>query len=171
MKISNHLPFFDKPNLLVVAGKQEACFYLADKDKITQADTIKLKKPEYTDREGRFDKRGNGRLYGSGSVYEFPENELAKSFIRQVSTAVEELVYQNSIKNIFLFCPTYLSNLCEQQLSAQTKPLLEYIFYGNYHNQHPFVLLAKIQEYLRAEDSTVKPITGEAFNILHNKKP
>jgi hypothetical protein len=168
MKISEHLPHFKAPCLMIVAGKQEAVFFLAQDNKVEQINAVKLKKPHYTDREGRFQKSGNGKVLGSGSVYESQDDETTKQFIKQVAEASVNMVAQYDIKKIFLFCPTYLSNQMEDGLPKELQNLIDYIFYGNYNHQHPFVLLSKVQEYLREEtdDRKVEPIKNEALDIL-----
>jgi hypothetical protein len=166
MKISTHLPQFKSPHLLISAGKQEGAFYLADENEITLIDNIKLEKPQYTDREGRFLKSGLGRVFGSGSVYESKDDETTRAFVKKLTERTTHLVFENHIKHIYLFCPTYLANQMEAGLTRDLQDMITYIFFGNYHNQHPFVLLAKIQEYQKVEDRTVTPIKNEAMNIL-----
>jgi hypothetical protein len=171
MKISNFLPQFTTPRLLITAGKQEACFYIAQEDKVEKVHSIKINKSEYTDREGRFDKRASGRMMHSGSAYELHDDEeLTKSFTKQLAEDTAALTVEHAVRAIYLFCPTYLANRLEAGLPNDLQAKLEYIFYGNYHNQHPFVLLSKIQEHSRLEkdSSIVEPIKTEALNILKN---
>lgn len=172
MKISNYLPQFKEPCLLITAGKQEATFYVAQADSVEQVHTVKINKSKYTDREGRFDKRAGGKIIQSGSNYKEQEEELVKLMIKQVAEAADGLKAEHNIKQIYLFCPTYLTNQIEAGLSSTTQPLIQYIFYGNYHRQHPFVLLSKILEYQRqAKENRVEPIKGEAMGILKNTAP
>lgn len=171
MKISNTLPQFATPRLLIAAGKQEACFHRAYQDKVEQVHTLKINKSEYSDREGRFDKRASGRMMHSGSAYELhDDDELTKSFTKQLAEDTTRLVTEHDIQGIYLFCPTYLANRFEAGLSPDQQSMLEYIFYGNYHHQHPFVLLSKIQEHNRLEKdgNNVSPIKREALDILNH---
>ncbi len=168
MKISNHLPHFKSPTLLVVAGKQEGCFYMAENDGIEQIHSIKLKKPQYTDREGHFESRGGNKVFGSGSVYESQDDETVRSFIKQLTTAIDNLIATHKAENIYLFCPPYLANQIEAEMTRENQKLIGFIFFGNYLNQHAFVLLSKIQEQLRTDNlsNKVEPMTKDAFNIL-----
>lgn len=167
MKISQHLPHFDESNLLISAGKQEACFYLADQDEVRQIEELKLQKPQYTDRESRTERRGDGKMVGGGSSFQRQDDELVRVFIKELTEKTIRLIAEYDIKSIYLFCPTYLSKKMEDNLPKESRNLIEYIFYGNYHHQHPFVLLAKIGEYLRTEQAEmVEPMTGEALKIL-----
>ncbi|HYC79488.1 MAG TPA: hypothetical protein VEC17_00490 [Candidatus Binatia bacterium] len=170
MKISNHLPHFRKNTLLITAGKQEACFYLSSNEHVRQTPGIKLKKPQFTDREGYFEQRGGGRTFGSGSVYESQDEETTRAFIKQLSDAAGTIVQENDVQSIYLFCPTYLANQIEKSMPRDMQVKIEYIFYGNYHHQHPFVLLAKIKEFMRVETSErkIEPIKDEAWKILNN---
>jgi hypothetical protein len=168
MKVSNHLPRFNEPNLLVVAGKQEGCFYLSQGDTVKMIDRLKINKAQYTDREGRFDKRA-GHLFSSGSVYEPQDDELTRSFIKQLAVQATDKANEHKVESIYLFCPTYMANLIEASLPHDLRTKIKYIFFGNYNHQHPFVLLSKIQEYLRLEHDrhTVEPISKEALNLLN----
>ncbi len=171
MKISTHLPQFNASTLIVVAGKQEGVFFLAHDGKVEEIDALKLPKPTYTDREGQFMTRGNGKTYGTGAVYESDDDETTKQFIKKISDCTTDLVAKFKLQRIYLFCPTYLSNQFEASLPKDIQSKIEYIFYGNYHRQHPFVLLSKVQEYLREETarSIVAPIKGEAANLLSRR--
>jgi hypothetical protein len=171
MKVSQHLPHFSQPHLLVCAGKQEACFFLAGSDEVRQVHSIKIPKPSYTDREGRAERRGDATsMMGGGSSFKHQDEELVRSFIKRLVEAVGNSVDEHDVAAIYLFCPTYLANQIEDGMPSQIRSLIEYIFYGNYHNQHPFVLLSKVQEFLRQEkeDGRVEPMTGEALGILKN---
>ncbi len=107
-------------------------------------------------------------MFGSGSVYESQDEETTRTFIKQLSDTLVTLVDENGVKNIYLFCPTYLANQIEGSMSRELQALIEYIFFGSYHHQHPFVLLAKIKEYIKNEtdNGTVEPIKAEALKIL-----
>ena len=172
MKISNHLPHFSESSLLVSAGKQEATFFLVEGDQVTQIHNFKINKPEYTDKESRTERRGSGgsSMFGGGSSFTNQADELERSFIKKLSVTISNLVDEHKIKTIYLFCPTYQSKPIESSLSLELQNIIEYIFYGNYHSQHPFVLLSKVQEYLKQEKDagTVVPMKKEAFSILKN---
>jgi len=167
MKISHNFPDFHRSVLLVVAGKQEAAFHGISGDSVQRIHRIKIKKPEYTDREGFFARRGNNRTYGTGSVYEPQDNHTVHMFAKTLAAATETLAARPGFDIIYLFCPGYLAGEFEKAFSAEVQKKLRFIFYGNYLNQHAFVLLGKIQELLRAEappdDSR---ISGQAKTLL-----
>jgi hypothetical protein len=175
MKISQLLPHFPQPILLISSGKQEAVIFLAEKEEVHQVHNVKINKPEYTDRESRTERRGEGNtsMFGGGSGFKHLEDELVRSFVKRLSDDTVRLVDEHRATKIFLFCPTYLSNQIEDSLPTDVQKLIDYIFYGNYHNQHPFVLLAKVNEYIIAQESEnrVEPIKGEALSILKNTRP
>ncbi len=170
MKISNHLPHFSEPNLLVVAGKQEAAFFKARNDQIHQVYHFKVEKPEYSDNESRRERRGSGGAsrFGGGSPFKHNENELLRGFLKQLTDEVIALDTRKEVDKLYLFCPTYLSSPIEDNLPNDIRNKIEFIFFGNYLNQHPFVLLSKIQEFQRIEKDKkiVEPIKLEALEIL-----
>jgi hypothetical protein len=173
MKISNHLPQFSTPRLLIAAGKQEAVFYVADAEDISHAASIKIPKSSYTDREGRSDKRVPGKMMQSGSTHESQDDEQTRALIKRLAETATQLVFERGINGIYLFCPTYLSNRMEEGMPREIQDMIEYIFYGNYHHQHPFVLLSKILEYQRQEKDhgIIEPIKNEALSILKKTAP
>ncbi|MBX4187972.1 MAG: hypothetical protein KW793_02435 [Candidatus Doudnabacteria bacterium] len=171
MKISNYLPHFSEACLLVSSGKQEAEFFLIENDEVEEVHHLKVNKPEYTDRESRTERRSDsGRMFGGGGSFKHQEDELERSFIKKLSEATSNLTNEHKAKQIYLFCPTYLSKQIEASLPNDLRKKIMYIFYGNYQHQHPFVLLSKIQEFLRLEkaDNQVDVIKGEAYDILKN---
>jgi hypothetical protein len=172
MKITTHLPHFGESHLLVSAGKREATFYLARNGEINQIHSLKVTKPEYTDKESRTERRGDtGRgMFGGGTPFKRQDDELERSFVKQLCVAITKMVDEHKAKVIYLFCPTYLSKRIEECMGNDLQAKTEYIFYGNYHHQHPFVLLSKVQEYYRGEKESgkVDMIKGEAYEILKN---
>lgn len=172
MKISTHLPNIQETCLLVSTGKQEAHFFLVENSEVNEIHHFKTPKPEYTDKESRTERRdsGGGSMFGGGSPFKHLEDELERSFIKKLSESIDKLCNEHKAEVIFLFCPTYLSKQIENSLARSLQNKIEYIFYGNYHNQHPFVLLSKIQEYQRmeSEKNQINLIKPEALNILKN---
>jgi hypothetical protein len=170
MKISNHLPHFKGSNLLVVAGKQEGCFYLVENDDVRQVRKFKVSKPQFTDKESRTERRSEGgQMFGGGSPFKHQDDELERSFIKKLAQTTEDLANTHGAETIYLFCPTYLANQIEKSMSNDMQGKIEFIFYGNYTHQHAFVLLSKIQEYMRVERESgrVEPMSKQALSILN----
>jgi hypothetical protein len=171
MKISAFLPQFKGPTLLIVAGKQHASLYVANQDVVNEIGTIKVNKSSYTDREGRFAKIAGGRMMQSGSMNEMHEDEeTIRSMSKQMAERADLAAQEHGITSVFMFVPTYLANRMEASLPVDLQKKIEYVFYGNFQHQHPYVLLSKIQELRREEkdESNVDQIKSEALGILKN---
>lgn len=173
MKISNHLPQFKQAHLIISAGKQEATYFLANGNDVKQIHSTHVETPHLSDHEGMYASVGGGRSSGAGAVRESKDMQMKKEFMKQFAADTGKLVNEHKIEKIYLFCPTYLSNQAEDSLPNELQSKIEYIFYGNYLSQHPFVLLSKIQEHLRSEseDGKVTPVKSEAMKILHKTDP
>lgn len=168
MKISDNFPVLQKVNaLFVVSGKQSAVIYQLRRGEINERDTIKIKKPEYTDREGHFEYRGpRGRLYGSGSVYE-PKNEyVQKKFLTSLVKEIKQV--RRPFDSIYLFAPMYVVDQIEAALPNSISTKIKRKFTGNFTKQHPTDLLNKVKtrREFKAKTEARKRAIGEAAKIL-----
>ena len=168
MKISKHLPHFEEDTLLVVTGRQEAVVYLASHDEVRLVGSLKAKRPEPSDRGGRFGKR-MGRDVLAGGTGDLEDEEQVRSFTRQLSDLLVPLAASGQAQRIYLFCPTYLCSRVEDAMSIDMRSKLEFVFFGNYQHQHPFVLLSKVQEHARSREQAgkVELIPPGALDILN----
>lgn len=168
MKISDNFPILQKVNaLFLVSGKQSAIIYRLRKGEINERETIEIKKPEYTDREGHFEYRGpRGKLHGSGSVYE-PKNEyLQKKFLSSLVTEIKKI--KRPYDSIYLFAPMHIIDSIEEALPNSISKKIKRKFTGNFTKQHPTDLLKKVKNLreFKAKAEARKRVTGEAAKIL-----
>lgn len=146
MKISKDLPQFNgDKNLLAIAGKQEAKFFIAHDGTLSEIGSVKTETPRYTDREGFFARRGNGRTLGTGSVYENKKEKIIGDFLAAFSSKVKELGKKEKFKNLVLFVPSHISNLVRDKLPKSLQQRIILVIKGNYLHKHPFDLLKKLK--------------------------
>ncbi len=147
MKIKKELPQFkNEAALLVVAGRQSADFYLAFKGEISKIDTLSVKTPRYSDREGHFKTSGKGQVFSWGAVCEPQKEKVRDRFLRQMKDKFVALSKKSDFSRIYLFCPDYLTPLLEKEFSPSARKKVCFSFAGNYKKEHPFQLLKKIKE-------------------------
>lgn len=168
MKISNDFPVLQKVNaLFVVSGKQAAIIYRLRKGEINERETIEIKNPQYTDREGHFEYRGpRGRLHGSGSVYE-PKNEyVQKKYLASLVKEIKQI--KRPYDSIYLFAPMHVIDIIEEALPNIISKTIKHKFTGNFTKQHPTDLFKKVRNFrvLKAKVEARKRVTGEAAKIL-----
>lgn len=145
MKVPSELPQFNKnPTCFVVVTKFTAKFYFVYKGVLKKISDIKQKKLSYSDREGFFMRRGKGRMYGTGSVYESKDEELARRFSKRASDKLKELISKYKVRNIFIFEPSHLNYRLWSNLSVRIQKKVKHRIRGNYSNMHPLSLVEKL---------------------------
>lgn len=166
MKISREFPQFrGEVVLLLVAGRQDATIYLATDGTIVVRDTIHIEKPVYSDREGHFETRGGGRVYGSGSVYEPKDDVVAKEFLKELVPRIARILRENRISQVFLFVPSYVRTALRRVLPRDLKEKIQLMVSGNFGHSHPFDLLRRITKRME-EQRMPLPVPEEARKIL-----
>ena len=172
MKISAKLPQFGKETvLLIVTGQLGAAFYLARNGELTKAASFELRKPKYSDHEGKFLRRGRGKIFAAGAVYEFDKQGMIKEFLRELEGRTKVLMTKYKVTASYLYAPAHLI----QQIKTKITKILgsSYVmsFRGNYHNCHPFELLEMIgaRKARRAVRQRVAPTNREVIKILRRQ--
>ncbi len=168
MKISDNFPILQKANaLFLVTGKQSAIIYRLRKGEISERETIEIKTPTYSDKEGRFESRGaRGRLQGSGSVYDSNKTYIQENFLKNLLKELKNI--KLSYDSIYLFAPKQISGIIEGTLPKIILNKVKRVFDGNFTKLHPTELLTKIKSLREFKEETEarNRVTGEAAKIL-----
>lgn len=168
MKISDDFQNLQKTNaLFLVSGKQAAVIYRLRKGEIHERETIEIKQPEYTDREGHYEYRSpRGKIHGWGSTYEPKDEYVHKKFLSSLVKEIKQL--KRPYDSIYLFAPMHVMDSIEQALPNSISRKIKRKFAGNFTKKHPTDLLAKIRDrrQLKARTAAMKQVTGEAAKIL-----
>jgi len=77
---SQFYQFTDEKALVIVSGTEEAKLFGAHDGEMDHLETIKTRKISYSDREGFFASRGQGKTFGAGSVMEDVDEKERKEF-------------------------------------------------------------------------------------------
>ncbi len=168
MQISENLPQFEKKSLFVVAGRRAADIYSAFNGEIEKKESIEIKNPRYSDKEGFFMRLGGGKFFGAGSVLEDKKIETNKKFIRELKDKTEESLKKDNVESVYLFAPKQTEKALLEGFSENIKQKVVFSFKGNYVNQHPFNLIKKIQK--KQENKKPKLISEKAMKILKRGK-
>jgi len=167
MKISKNLPQFEKEQaLVVVLGKQEGKFYLANKGIIEEVSCFKFSKPKYSDREGRFIKRGKGGIYKSGAVYEAKKERILTELANRTRDNLKEIMDKNKVDGIYVFCLAHLKNQLNDSFPASARQKIKLSLSGDYFHYHPHYLLKKIADKIDSEKKPALPLKESALKIL-----
>ena len=173
MKISRQLPQFSKQTaLLVVAGQLGAEIYLAKDGEVAKILSFDLPKPRYSDRAGRFIRRGRGRVMSFGAVRDVDKGGLNKEFIRVLTARVKtETDKKKNLSASYVYAPGHLIKQIKKALAPLLGKSYKMSFRGNYLGRHPFILLEMVtaRRSRRADKKLVRPTRLEAVKILNNE--
>jgi len=163
MKISENLPQFNNQKaLFIVAGKQEAVFYFVADSQAEELKRIRLHKPKYSDKEGYFQRKGRGRIFGSGSVLETKNRKLRKDFIKELNNNLQDILGKRDVEEIYLFSPSHMMKSIKKSLPASAFKKLKQSYKGNYCEAHIFKILKKLE----AKPKIIIPKSKEALKLL-----
>lgn len=147
MKIPNALPQFEGTTaLLVVAGKQNAKLYMARDGSLQRVMEVKASKPQYTDKEGQFKRRGRGGTMSSGSVQETRDDETVRSFIAALKESLKSTGAAKGATKIYVFAPPPTRPRVVGAFGAREREKIEREFDGNYVSIPMLDLVKKIAE-------------------------
>ena len=147
MKISQELPQFEgRKGLIVVTGEQEGEFYFASNGEIRKIDSFRFEEPTYSDREGFFESRNKGKVYGSGSVYEPKKQRIRTEFKRRMKKNLEPICRNYKIDELHVFSPNYMKNFTQEAIKEIFHKKPDFLYEGHYHQVHPFELLKVINK-------------------------
>lgn len=145
MKISQTLPQFVKEiALFIVTGSKEADFYVAQDGEINKVDSFLIEKPEYSDREDFGRGGGSGRVFETGAKIEHMKKNMEKEFLAALKQKVQVLTNAHTFTQVYLFAAHTVLKEAEAELPTAIKSKIKRTFPGNYHKEHVFKLLEKI---------------------------
>lgn len=131
--------------LLVVTGRQEADFFRASDGEIEKIIGFKVKKPLFDDREGLFKRRGHGKIFASGAVYENQKEKIFQDFRREFRKILQGILRDTLPDRIYIVAPAYLKNdildLFPKRAAARVKKVIG----ANMYDKHPFEVLERFR--------------------------
>ncbi len=167
MKIERTLPQFQEEKaLLIVAGEHVARFYAAASGRIEELEIFRIQNPQYTDREGFFKKTIGKQELGSGSVYEPKKRYMESKFFQKFREEIKRINRSYDFSTIYIFYPEFLSKEMERFLPKGHYQVRSRIM-GNFIQEHPFKLLAKIKEEMAKRE--VEPVRGDVNKLLRKE--
>lgn len=172
MKISSKLPQFSSETvLLIVTSQLGATFYLVRNGELTKAVSFELARPKYSDHEGKFVRRGRGKIFAAGAVYEFDKQGMIKEFLRELEGQTRASMLKYKITDSYLYAPAHLMQQIKTKITKILGDSYMMSFRGNYHNCHPFELLKMIgvRKARRSVRRRVAPTKSEAAKILRRQ--
>jgi len=135
--------FTGKKVLIIVAGSQEADFYIAGDGEIEKVRSFVVRKPRYSDREG-FSVRSAGRkIIGSGSANKAQSKKLAQDVAREFEQSLKALA-RRSFDMVYLCAPADVISVAREHMQRSLSDKLKKTVRGNFFKQHPFEILEKL---------------------------
>lgn len=167
MKITNKLPqFINKKTLIIVSGTERAVFYKAYYGEIKSIGKVEELPRHYSDKEGFFERRGFGKYFGSGSVYESNKNEREKKFIIKINKKVTDLKRVHNFNQVYIFAPMQIGKRIGGAIDLSFPDKEVHLLKHNYIKMHPFIILEKIKEERFGFVGKKLPLSKEARKIL-----
>jgi hypothetical protein len=147
MEISNKLPQFDhKQALIIVAGKQAADIHHAYQGKLETRKEIRVEKPEYSDREGHFERKSQGKKLGSGSVHEEPNKKAMQDFRSELQTTLKKLKEDTTVEQVIFMHPSQHKKDLKKKLPTYITDAIDLEIDGNFVGDHPKKILERIDK-------------------------
>ncbi|MEX0672922.1 MAG: host attachment protein [Candidatus Paceibacterota bacterium] len=171
MKITEKLPQFENETaLLVVTGKQDAVFYIAQNGEVNAVESFKVDKPKYTDLHGHFETRAHGKVTRAGSPYEPTDlsDDAVRQFLKELEEELKNVSRHYALDSLYIFYPSHMKNRISEVLPPKLARKQQIAIEGNFYEHHPFKLLERIQK--KNSSGVIKPITATAQKILSKIK-
>lgn len=129
------------PTLLVVAGTQEADFYLAESGTIRKVVSFKVEREHYSDRED-YARRGSF-VFESGSKFERDRENRQRTFLKEFKEKLREAVSGKKLETVYLFVPDQVAPALEKTLPTPLRKKIRAVYKGNFHRTPMLKLLEK----------------------------
>jgi hypothetical protein len=147
MEISKNLPQFDhKKAVIIVASKQAADVHLAYQGEMKTLTEIRVEKPEYSDREGHFERKSKGKNLGSGSVHEEPDKKAMQDFRNELQDFLKNLKEKVAIEQVIFMRPSQHKQQLQKKLPTYIKDAIDLEIDGNFVGDHPKKILERIDK-------------------------
>lgn len=145
MKISNKLPHFSEPTLIIVCNPNNASFYLAHEDQIEKISDFKLEKIKYSDRED-FGRLPFGGVYETGSRIERLKMIQARDFKQKFLGTAKFISKNFNIKKLYMFSAKNIHGILERVIPKDWKKKVVGHLKGDFTKMHLFNVLKRIQD-------------------------
>lgn len=155
MKFNRDIPQFAHACVYVVAyAKERAVIYKVHDGELVQVTYVNEVSPEYSDREGFFQRSGGGEYFGSGAPYEEPKQEIIASTVRATADELWALMKEESPAAVYVFEPEHLKRQLERKLTNPAHVPVHTVRFGNFVGARPNELVNFIAEY---HEPTIDP--------------
>lgn len=144
MKISNKLPRFAEPTLIIVSTSNGSVFYLAQDDEIKAIADFVIEKPEYSDRED-YGRRPDGGVYESGTIMDKKKKIINRDFKEKFNVTLADLMKKFPIRRMYLFTAKHLFNLLEGLVPKKLQAMIANHVKGDFSKEHLFKVLGRIR--------------------------
>lgn len=163
MKIPQKLSEFkNKKSLLLVSGKQEMVIYKIIDDEIIKESHFKIPNPSYSDNEGHFKVRSQGKVIRSGSVREVDDREIIVKFKNELIKNLKKI--KKDFDQVLISFPAKTKNEILDVLPQPIKEKLVKTIIGNYCSFTPIDILSKFLDKKKNSKKIIKD--PEARKIL-----
>lgn len=106
--------------MLLVTSRQDAKAYLIAGHEAVELFKFHYDTPEYTDKEGRFDRGGNGRRYGGGASDIEISSVAYTEFLEELNTQLD-LTDTSNVEDVILFASEHLHQKTKDNLPTFIK--------------------------------------------------
>jgi hypothetical protein len=163
MKIPKQLAHFKNiDTLLLVSGKQEMVIYIIAGDEIREEKHFKVENPTYSDNEGHFKVRSNGKVVLSGNVREVDDRQTIVEFKNEFKTNLKKIT--KDFDKVFISAPAKTKNEIVELLPPKIKKKVVEIIVGNYCSVSPLEVLRNFSQEKKKSKKIIKD--PEAKKIL-----
>lgn len=145
MQISNTFQPFTKKTLLLVTSKQDAKAYSIYDREGAELFNFHYDTPEYTDKEGSFDRSGkNGQRIGGGETEKDIKGIAYTEFLNELNDQLDAHDLKD-IEEIVLFAPEHLLQSTFNHLPKDIQAKVSKEIRGNVIHESLMELVARIQ--------------------------
>lgn len=163
MKLPQKLSQFkDKSSLLLVSGKQEMVIYKVIDDEIIEEKHFKIPNPSYSDNEGHFKVRSQGKVIRSGNVREVDDHEIIVKFKNELLKNLKKI--NKNFDQVLISVPAKIKNEILDVLPRPIKEKVIKTIIGNYCSFPPIEILSKFLDKKKDSKKVIK--NPEAKKIL-----
>lgn len=167
MHIPQQLPqFLETKALLVVSGQRAAQFYYMHRGNLSHIKAFSVELPHYLDDEGFSWRSGGGYEYGSGYVKEINKPAEQKKFLSLFHDSLWDMAKAYEIDEIHMSVPKHIHKAMTDALPNQMRNKLCCTLFGNFVEQHPFIVLEKMQNMISQRSQSHKILREEERKIL-----
>ncbi len=146
MQISNTYPEFRETTMLLITSRQDALAYKVSGRNSDKLFSFHINKPEYSDKEGGFDRSGkNGQRVGGGETDINTSDIAYTEFLEQLTEQLDQIT-TSDIQNVILFATEHLATQTLEQLPNDIKSKITMTIHGNLINEELNDLVSRIHQ-------------------------